>query len=568
MSIKSKIKWMDRYSQKGVVNDAYEFAKEAHKNDKRKSGDPFIIHCLEVAETVHKWGLDEATITAALLHDVVEDTKYTLKDIKDRFGDEVSFLVDGLTKVESLKYTGNEGQAQNMRKLMIVLSEDLRVIFIKLADRWHNMKTLEHLNKSQQERIAKETAEIYAPLAYRLGMQWLSGELEDLAFPYIHPQEYKWLIKTVDTHYKERQKYSQKVKPIIEKILKENKVKLTKVDARAKRYSSLYKKLLRHDMDLGKVYDLVALRIIVESVEDCYSALGIIHKEWPPLPNRIKDYIALPKPNGYRSLHTTVFCVDDRITEIQIRTEDMHEEAELGAAAHWAYQQSKGTKDYIKSKSKKADTGELKWVNQLRNWERSFKESDDFIESLKVDFFKDRIFVVTPEHDVIDLPSGATPIDFAYRIHTEIGNQCSGAKVNNQIVPLDYQLRSGDMVEILTQKGKKPSESWLEFVITPMAKERIKSTIREKSTSLKRKLKPNTYFKIINEDRTGMIKDISSVFSNLRVNIINMNTQLGRNGTFPHVSIKTPHINKKTIEKIMVKLKKIKGVREVSFSYE
>ncbi|MEX1014290.1 MAG: RelA/SpoT family protein [Candidatus Paceibacterota bacterium] len=565
----SSIKWLEKYSKDNIVIKAYEFAKEAHKNDLRKTGDPFVVHCLEVARTVERWGLDEATIVAALLHDVVEDTSYTLKDIKDNFGKEIAFLVDGLTKVESLQYTGNKGQAENMRKLMIVISEDLRVIFIKLSDRWHNMKTLGVFREEKQKRIAKETTEIYAPLAYRLGMQWLSGELEDLAFPYIHPQEYKWLIKTVDAHFKERQKYAEKVKPKIAKILKKNNIEPVKIDARAKRYSSLYKKLLRYDMNLDKVHDLVALRIIVKTIEDCYAVLGMIHKEWPPLPGRVKDYIALPKPNGYRSLHTTVFCVNDKITEFQIRTEEMHEEAEMGAAAHWAYQQTKGTKTYFKNKSQKANEKDIAWIKQLNNWSKNFEDSEKFMQSLKVDFFKDRIFVVTPEHDVVDLPAGATPIDFAYRIHTEIGNQCSGAKVNGNIVPLDYELRSGDIVDIMTQRGKKPSESWLEFVKTSMAKERIKSSMRKKSSTFKKRLsKPNVTIKIITEDRSGLIKDVSSVFSELKVNIININSQRNHDSSFHNVSVKCGFLNQKKIEKILVKIRKIKEIKEVSFSYD
>lgn len=562
------VDWLKNYPPDSLVMQAYKFAEMAHKDERRKTGDPYITHCLDVAKTVYDWGLDNQTIAAALLHDVVEDTAYSISDIEKKFGDEVAFLVNSLTKVEALKYTGNKTQAENLRKLMVAISEDLRVIFIKLADRLHNMRTLKALSPSQQKRIAEETTEIYAPLAYRLGMQWLSGKLEDLAFPYLYPKEYEWLINTVREHYEERQAYAERIKPIIKRKLEENNIIPIKIDARAKRYSSLYKKLLRYDMDLGKIYDLVALRIIVKSVEECYMVLGIIHRNWPPLPGRIKDYIALPKPNGYRSLHTTVFCVDNKITEIQIRTEEMHEEAELGAAAHWAYEQSKDTKDYYKNRSRTVNKKEMLWVRQLRNWQKHFRDPDEFLHSLKVDFFKDRIFVITPEHDVIDLPVGATPVDFAYRIHSEIGNQCVGAKVNGRFVSLDYQLRSGDVVEIMTQKGKKPSESWLYFVKTSMARSHIKSALRKKHLTLRRKyIPPSLEFKIAVEDRTGLLKDVAAVFSNSKVNITAVHSTANPRTAFPTVTIKCDNLEQKKLEKILVKLKKVPGVKEVAYKF-
>jgi GTP diphosphokinase / guanosine-3',5'-bis(diphosphate) 3'-diphosphatase len=569
-------KWLlKKYEPDSLVFKAYEFAQKAHKGSNRKDGSPYINHPLSVAKIINDWGFDDLTVCAALLHDVVEDTNYKSEDLKKSFGEEITFLVDGVTKIDTLKYNPGEepdrekSQAENMRKLVVALAKDLRVIFIKLADRLHNMRTLGALSLKQQKRISAETIDIYATLAYRLGMQKLSGELEDLAFPYLYPRDFKWLRNQIEGRYEERKRYAKKVKPVLEDILNKEGIKPVKVDARAKRYFSLYQKLKRHDMQFDKIYDLVALRVIVEDVGDCYESLGVIHKYWPPMPGRIKDYIAMPKPNGYRSLHTTVFCLENKITEIQIRTNKMHEEAEMGAAAHWSYQQVRDSKKVIKGKSWKADEGEIEWVKQLRNWEKTFKGSEEFLKSLKIDFFKDRIFVVTPEHEVIDLPDGATPVDFAYHIHTEVGNQCVGAKVNNKIVPLDHKLCSGDVVEILTQKGKKPSESWLDFVKTAIARSKIRSAFRSKVNIFKSKhIEPKTTLRITIKDRPGVLKDITSVFSRNRINIESSQTQSHDKGNFGSIRITCKEIKGSKLEKILVKLKKIKGVNEVSYKQE
>lgn len=463
-----------------LIRRAFEFSGKAHKEQQRKSGEPYFKHSYETAMKLAEWRLDDATIAAGLLHDVAEDTPIDLGKVQKEFGEEIAFLVDGVTKLGHLKYRGVRGQAENLRKMILALSQDIRVVLIKLADRLHNMRTLSALPPQKQKRIALETSEIYAPLAYRLGMQNLAGELEDLAFPYLYPQEYKWLVENIKERYEERARYLEKLKPVLEEALRKNNIKVVKIDYRAKRYSSLYKKLKRYDMNLEQIYDLVAKRIIVETVEDCYAALGVIHQLWPPLPGRIKDYIALPKPNGYQSLHTTVFCIDNKPTEFQIRTLKMHEEAENGIAANWLYAQKKGNIDYLERKPTFADKKELAWVEQLRNWQKEFTDPDEFINSLKIDFFKDRIFVITPKGEVKDLPAGSTPVDFAYEIHSDIGDECCGAKVNNRIVPLDRKLQSGDIVEILIQKSKKPSESWLSFVKTELAKKHIKSKVRQK----------------------------------------------------------------------------------------
>lgn len=494
---------LSTYPADSVVAKAYAFAQDAHKDAKRASGDPYFTHCEAVAETVHAWGLDETSVAAALLHDVAEDTSFTLADLEKRFGAEVASLVEGLTKLKGLKYPEHDPNVENLRKFVVSFCHDLRVLLVKLADRLHNMRTLAALPEGNRQRIAWETLEVYAPLAYRLGMQKLSGELEDLAFPFVHPDEHRWLLKTIGNTHEARLRYALALEPIVRGALEDHGIRAMHIDARAKRSYSTYKKLIRHDMDLSKLYDLVALRVIVRSVEDCYAALGIIHGLWPPVPNRFRDYIARPKQNGYRSLHTAVFCVDHKITEFQIRTEEMHEEAELGIAAHWAYQQARNTKQG-KSWAGVANRKELLWVEQLKNWQKTFTSHEEFVESLKTDFFRDRIFVLTPENDVIDLPAGATPVDFAYRIHSDVGDSCIGAKVNGSIIQLDGELHSGDVVEILTQRGKKPSEGWLQFAATELARKQIRSALHAKDRALAKKVAPpGIEFKIVNIDRPG-----------------------------------------------------------------
>ncbi len=485
-----------KYGAKSLVGRAYTFAAEAHKDTKRASGDPYFTHCKAVAGTVAEWGLDETSVAAALLHDVVEDTSFTLDDVGREFGPEVRSLVEGLTKLKNLphatagitKESGDE--SENLRKFIVSFAEDIRVLLVKLADRLHNMRTLASLPLERRRTFAWETLELYGPLAYRLGMQKLSGELEDLAFPHVLPKEYEELEKLVKEPYEERLAYAHALVPKVETLLKTHSIPVVSTDARAKRHYSLYKKLLRHDKDLGKIYDLVAVRVIVPSVEACYAALGVIHQEWPPFSGRFKDYIARPKSNGYRSLHTAVFCVDRKVTEFQIRTPEMHAEAELGIAAHWAYQQARNQKN-ANVWSGIRDKQELRWVEQLRNWQGTFTDPGEFQEAVKTDFFRDRVYALTPENDIIDLPADATPVDFAYHIHSDIGDQCTGARVNGKMVPLDTPLRSGDIVEIVTQKGKKPSKDWLRFVKTSLAKKQIRSVLNAPRNSAIRRLVNN-----------------------------------------------------------------------------
>jgi GTP pyrophosphokinase len=377
-------------------------------------------------------------------------------------------------------------------------------------------------------------------------------------------------MENVKERYEKRATYAEELKPVLYEILTDAGIKPISIDSRAKRYYSLYRKLMRNDMDLDKIYDLVAVRVIVQTIEECYAVLGIIHKHWSPLPTRFKDFIAVPKPNGYRSLHTTVSAVDNKITEIQIKTMEMHQENEFGIAAHWVYEQIK--KDPTKESRKWGgvqNKKELLWVQQLQNWQNKFINQNDFLESLKVDFFKERIFVLTPKNDVIDLPSGSTPVDFAYHIHSDIGDQCTGAKVNGKIVPLEYELHSGDVVDILTQKGKKPSEDWLRFIKSSMAKKYVKSALHTKDKKLQSKISApkEIQLRIMNLDRSGYLKEVTGAFGDLDINIIFLNSQTDPRATFSLVTIRCENVPKQKLEKLIVRLKRIEGTKEITYHY-
>lgn len=455
-----------------LLERAYDFAEQAHAGQMRKSGSPYFDHPKATAYRLAAFRMDDQTIAAGLLHDVPEDTEYSLKDIKKEFGSEVAFLVEGVTKLGKLKYRGIQRYVENLRRMFVAMAQDIRVIVIKFADRIHNLETLSALPAEKQRRIALESLEIYAPIANRLGMGDVRGQLEDLAFPYVYPEEYQWLVKTIEMERQQKEKVVTKLQNVVDRALDEHHVPYISVHGRAKHLYSLYKKLLRHNRDLTKIYDLVALRVIVPDVSRCYETLGIIHKICPPLKGRIKDYIAQPKPNGYRSLHTTVFTPTGEIAEIQIRTPDMHEEAEYGIAAHWHYKEM----DRIKMPKEK-----LGWIEQLAKFQKEIKDEEQYLESLKIDLFQTRIFVFTPRGDVIDLPEDATPIDFAYHIHTDIGHKCAGAKINEQMVALDTKLKSGDVIEILVDKNRKlPNPDWVEMVKTHSAKRHILSKLNRK----------------------------------------------------------------------------------------
>ncbi len=557
-----------------LIGRAYVFAERAHRGQKRKNGESYFSHVLATAETLQQWRMDEQTIAAGLLHDVVEDTPVTEEEFKKTFGEEIAFLVDGVTKLSRIKYRGTEAKAENLRKMILAISQDLRVVFIKLADRLHNMKTLSALPPPKQKRIALETSEIYAGIAYRLGMWELSGELKDLAFAYLQPEEFKWLQEHVADEFEARRKYLESIKPEIEETLKRANIKPISADFRAKRYYSLYQKLLNYEMDLNRVYDLVALRIMFETIPECYAALGVINNLWPPLPGRIKDYIAMPKPNNYRSLHTTVIGPDGKHVEIQLRTKEMHDENEFGIAAHWLYKEQQ-KKSFFSARSGKEPLGEklassLSWLKQLRDWQERRKQDDEnseeFVETMKADFFKDRIFAITPKGDVIDLPKGATPVDFAYHIHTEIGDNAIGSKLNGKIMPLDTALESGDMVEILTQKNKRPSEDWLKFVKTSIAKDHIRAGLREKRMTLAQK-RPSSKIELhlTIENRLGLTKDISGIIARSHVHITSIQLSEHKGGHFSSCRIGCETTDTSKIEKVILKLKKLKEVKEISY---
>ena len=561
-------KWGGTDENIKLIERAYEFAKKAHAGQKRLSGEPYIIHPLAVAENLADFTVDIPTLASALLHDVSEDTQYSINDIKKEFGDEIAFLVEGVTKLDKIKYKGTERAAENLRKMFLAVAEDIRVVLIKLIDRLHNMKTIQHMNPEKQKRIALETLEIYAPLSYRLGIGEIKGQLEDLSFPIVSPNEYDWLAKRLKDHFEERKKYVERLLPAVNRELKLEKINYVDVHARAKHSYSLYKKLLKFDMDLNKIFDLIAVRIIVPEIESCYAALGVIHKLWRPMPGLIKDYIALPKPNGYKSIHTTVFGPEGKMIEFQIRTSQMHEEAEKGIAAHWAYSEQKGTKNYAEKRPAFARKNDLQWVNQLREWQKDFDKPDEFLDALKIDFFKNRIFVLTPKGDVFDLPEGATPIDFAYAVHTDIGNTATGAKVNNKMVSLNHELHNGDIVEILTQKNKKPNADWLDFVKTAGARKKISSFLNRSREEM-RFSGPSgqtVELKLSVRDRIGLLKDVTTVIARQKINMKSVLSET-KNRLYPVIAIQAPIKNKKDLEKLMVKLKEIKGVEEVSYKF-
>jgi len=559
------------YSEKDLklIEKAFDFASEIHKDEKRLTGGPYIAHPLDVALKVAESKLDTQAVAAALLHDTYETDETALKKIRKQFGNDVSFLVEGLSKADKAKYSGRERSAESTRKMFMAMAQDIRVIIIKLFDRLDNIGTLHVMPEEKQKRIAMETLEIYAPVADRLGMSNIKAELEDAAFKYAYPEEYGWIIKETREKIPERKKYLEKaVIPILKKEFSKENIKVQTIHHRAKHYYSLWKKLLRYNMDWKMIYDLAAVRIMVNSVEDCYAVLGVIHKMWRPLPGRIKDYIALPKQNGYQSLHTTVFCVNNKLTEFQIRTQKMHEEAEQGIAAHWAWEMAGKPLEVGKTPHKK-----FTWIKQLQEWHKEFDRNisgEKFLESLKIDFFKDRIFVLTPEGDIIDLPEGSTPIDFAYHIHSEIGNSAVAAKVNSRIVPLSHKLESGDIAEILTQKNKKPNLKMLDFAKTPTAKHQIKTFLKRKGLFVNplniKKGAPKAEINIVVKERTGVIKDISSIFLSFKINITSLVTK-ETNSKYATVSITFIPKNKEQVEKITTRIKNIKGVEEVSFKY-
>ncbi|HPC31211.1 MAG TPA: RelA/SpoT family protein [Candidatus Paceibacterota bacterium] len=552
---------------KELLKKAFEWVETYHSNQKRLTGESFINHPLRVALTLSLMKLDINSVIGGLLHDIIEDGGVELISLKKNFNEEIAFLVQGVTKISSLNYkeTFSDEEAENFRNMILSMSKDLRVILIKLADRLDNLKTLWVLDKKTQKIKALQTLEILAPIAYRLGLTKIGAQLEDLSFPYAYPQEYR-LTKTLSgKRQKELENYLKKIVPLIEKELKDNNLKPINIKYRAKHLYSIWRKLQKEDMDITRIYDLVAIRIIFQTVEECYSALGVIHQYYKPVPNRFKDYIALPKPNGYRSLHTTVFTKEGKVLEIQIRTQEMDEEAEWGIAGYWFYQLLKDSKIYKKRKGFQIPR-HLNWLNQIKKWKDSFSTSRDFLEAVKIDFFKNRIFVLTPKGDIIDLPEGATPIDFAYQIHSEIGNHAIGAKVNDKIVPLDYKLQSGEVVEIITQKNKLPSPSWLEFVKMTDTKKKVQQTLKKtKILPLQSKKNFICRLEILAENKVGLLDLVSNLIAKQNINIIELNGKTIKNKAFLTFKLKIKYFSH--LETLLKHLKQLKEIKEIKVDY-
>lgn len=460
-----------------LIEKAYAFAKNAHDGQKRYSGEPYFSHIAHTGLNLATVHVDAKTIAAGLLHDTIEDANIPGKTVEAEFGKEIYKLVDGVTKLGKLKYRGVERHVESLRKFFVAMSDDIRVLLIKLADRLHNIQTLEHVPEEKRKRIALETLEIHARLADRFGMGKWRSVFEDAAFPYAFPEDYEKVLAIVKKKRIADEKYAQKMHRSIQKELGVNGIKNARVDYRVKNLFSLWKKLARKDMDPDKVYDILAVRVIVKSVEDCYRALGIIHKHWRPVPGRIKDYIAIPKLNGYRSLHTTIFRGDGGVIEIQIRTEEMHDEAQYGIASHLAYKEREINNDGKNEGLEK----NIAWLKELAKWQKDVDKSDDFLENLSMDFFKNRVFVFTPKGDVIDLPEESSPIDFAYAIHSNIGNHVSGAKIGGKLVSIDTKLKNGDIVEIETKESASPKRKWLDSTKTTLAKRHIRIYLEKTS---------------------------------------------------------------------------------------
>ena len=459
----------ERYPQVDLkpITTAFEFAVDAHGDQRRASGEPYVTHPLAVALILAELGLDPVAVQAALLHDIPEDTGFSLGDVEERFGEDVALLVDGVTKLGKFStLTHEQQQAENIRKMFLAMADDIRVVLIKLADRLHNMRTLDALPPDKQLRIARQTAEIYAPLAERLGIWQIKWELEDLSFKFLDPDSYHELASQLESHRKAREAYVIRAMDELAGQLKAADIN-AELSGRPKHIFSIYKKMQRKNAEFGEIYDVHALRVLVDDVRDCYAALGVVHSMWRPIPGQFDDYIAMPKNNLYQSLHTAVVALDGKPLEVQIRSHDMHRVSEVGVAAHWRYKEG--------SRADRAYDAKLAWVRQLMEWQRDVSDATEFIEGVKLDIFQDQVFVFTPKGDVKDMPSGATPLDFAYRIHTEVGHACIGAKANNRLVPLDYELKNGDIVEIVTTKSAHgPSRDWLNIVTTRHAREKIR----------------------------------------------------------------------------------------------
>jgi guanosine-3',5'-bis(diphosphate) 3'-pyrophosphohydrolase len=518
----------DRLDQ-DLLARAYHFSDRAHAGQRRKNGDPFVTHCVEVAKILADLQLDSVTVASGLIHDVVEDTAVTLEDVEREFGREVAQIVDGLTKIGHLPMTSTqERQVENYRKLLLSIAKDIRVILIKLADRLHNMRTLEHLEPEKRARIAQETRDLYAPLAHRFGLNALKAELEDLAFKFLEPEEYRQLAKQVVQKRAEREALVAEMAEPLRKVLTDAGITVFDVSGRPKHLWSIWKKMQKRDKPYEEIYDLLAIRVMVDTVQDCYHALGVIHGEWNPLQERIKDYIATPKSNGYQSLHTTVFGPRRTLFEIQIRTREMHRTAEYGIAAHWLYKTGDPNSDELDKA--------LHWFRQVLEMQLDAETPDQFLEFLKLDLYQDEIFVFTPAGDVIQLPRGATPLDFAFAVHTEVGVHTQGAKVNGRLVPLSRELRNSETVEIVRSPNARPSRDWLAHVRTGRARHKIRQWLRHEETKasvtvgqeiLEREIKRRRHPKLVDEQlraaaATLKLQDVSHLYASLAQGDVNV----------------------------------------------
>jgi len=454
-----------------LIRKAYEFSDRCHAGQKRESGEPYVTHCLEVALILAEQHLDSTTIAAGLIHDVVEDTPVTIDQVRKEFGDEIALLVDAVTKLGMVKYKSREEeQVEYFRKMLLSMARDIRVILIKLADRLHNMRTLQFVKPEKRKRIAAETRDVYAPLAHRFGIARIKGELEDLSFKFLHAEEYRELVEQIEMTRQEREEYIRQVTRPIKKALVREGIKV-QISGRAKHFDSIYRKMKLRDLPLDRIYDLLAIRILVSSKMECYEVIGVIHDLWKPVPNRFHDYIATPKPNGYQSLHTTVFGPGNRMLEIQIRTNAMHHVAEYGIAAHWLYKEGRQEMD-------KADQ-QMSWLREVLEWQKDMTNPSEFLEYLKIDLLQEDVYVYTPRGDLVHLPAGSTALDFAFAIHTEVGMHTTGAKVGGKMVPLDTKLKSGDEVEVKTTSSQNPSYNWLRMVRTSKARSKIKRFLKQ-----------------------------------------------------------------------------------------
>ena len=510
--ILSKVSAYNATADLDIVRKAYVYCAKVHQGQTRLSGEPYLVHPMEVSAILADLKLDVPSVVTGLLHDTVEDTLTTLEELAGMFGEEVASLVDGVTKIGKIHFkTKEESQAENFRKMLLAMSNDIRVILIKLADRLHNMRTLQYQPEVKQRAIAKETLDIYAPIAHRLGIQWIKSELEDLSFRYLDPQVYYDLASKVSTKKKEREAYIDEVKKIISEKLDEHGIK-GEVSGRSKHLYSIYRKMVKRNVDIDQIYDLIAIRVTVEDIRGCYELLGVVHSTWKPIPGRFKDYIAMPKGNMYQSLHTTVIGPTGERMEVQIRTEEMHRVAEAGIAAHWKYKEGKG---YDEREVKR-----FAWLRQLLEWQQELQDSREFMDSVKVELFPEEVYVFTPRGDVKSFPKGATPIDFAYSIHSDVGHRCVGAKVDGKLVPLKHELKNGEIVEVITSPHHTPSKDWLKIVKSSRARNRIRAWIkteeRKRSISLGREISEKEFrrysLNFAKLQKTGDIKRVAAEF--------------------------------------------------------